>query len=93
MSIFQLYFKYLTLYLKAFVFCVPSRYVPVLDDIARGSRIHHCDHGSIAELKLKPRMHLSAYEALERLLQGPHGPNIRALLTTLRSYTDEPTNH
>lgn len=93
MSIFQLYFNYLTLYLRAFVFCVPSRYVSVLDDIAHGSRIYHRDHGSITELKLKPKMQLSAYEALERLLQGPHGPNIRALLTTLRSYTDEPTDH
>lgn len=46
-------------------------------------RITYKEYGHIKELGLKEGMSLSPYEALERLLKGPHGRSLEKFYSAI----------
>lgn len=71
------------LFFYSFIYYVPLKYYDISYEIMYGCRITHEDHGHIKELGLKEGMSLSSYEALERLLKGPHGRSLEKFYSAI----------
>lgn len=71
------------LFFYSIIYYVPLKYYNISADILYGDRITYRDYGHLKELGLQEGMSLSAYEALERLLKGPHGRSLEKFYSAL----------